>query len=362
MSDINEDINNPPMEDINVDIAEELENIEENIEELEEINELEGTNKPADQGNEELDENESQNIGNLMEQLDENETNYEETLDYIQEPVLIANTDTKNKPLPKLTEFQDIVEIITSDNNILNNENALVSENTNEFIRILIFNEDTGKEIDITLKKEADGSLMKNNRNIIYLRKESDVEDGFDHEEFKISLTEANRTGKDDEQYNEDDIQTEDIVKVRIKKQEQWEQQYDIREQKTDMFNQLIQKIPSNQREAKRKEIDKTIDTLFDMLEDVRSEQLYKGSDITQTENPYYKEYMSNIYNLEWLIPIVLDTTISNKNPALSSRVKDQIREQLRRKVTSYTDANKLYNSKHHRDSDAAAEYKGDLI
>ena len=75
-----------------------------------------------------------------------------------------------------------IDEIITSENNVLSNENALVSENTTESIRILIINEDTGKEMDLTLKKEKDGSLTPNNRNIIYLKKTTDEDDDFDED------------------------------------------------------------------------------------------------------------------------------------------------------------------------------------
>ena len=162
------------------------------------------------------------------------------------------------------------------------------------------------------------------------------------------------------ENENENDIQTEDIVKIRIKKQEKWEQQYDIREQKTDMYDRLIQKIPENRREAERRQVNKIVDLLFDLLEDIRTEQQYKGVDLTNKENKYYTEYLNNNYNLEWLIPVVIDTTQKDKNPALSVDVRDEIRTQLHQKLTSYTDANKLHFSKHHKDEDSQAEYKGD--
>ena len=95
-----------------------------------------------------------------MEKIDEveNKKDSEKLIDYIAQP----DTTTKpsqimNKPLPELVSFQDIVEIITTDNNVLSNENAFVSENTKEKIRILVINERTGKEQDILLKKKLMG-------------------------------------------------------------------------------------------------------------------------------------------------------------------------------------------------------------
>ena len=152
----------------------------------------------------------------LNKNYSKNET--EELIDYIAQPDTITKpTQTVNKPLPELVSFQDIVEIITTDNNILSNENAFVSENTKESIRILVINERTGKEQDITLKKERDGSLAQNSYKIIYLRKEGDEEDNFDHEEFKSTFKNMVADNIESEG-NENDIQTEDIVKIRIKK------------------------------------------------------------------------------------------------------------------------------------------------
>ena len=198
--------------------------------------------------------------------------------------------------------------------------------------------------------------MSQNNRGIIYLRKEGDIEDDFDHEEFKISLQETDTLNEE----STEDIQTEDIVKIRVKKQEKWEQHYDVREQKTDMFNQLIQQIPKTKREAKRKDIDKLVDLLFDLLEDVRSKQLYKGSNLTSSENIYYKDYLNHNYNLDWLIPVIIDTTVTEKYEDLTPVVQDKIREQLRSKLSSYSDSNKLYYSKHHRNEETLDEYKGD--
>ena len=69
---------------------------------------------------------------------------------------------------------------------------------------------------------------------------------------------------------------------------------------------------------------------------------------------------MNNNYNLEWLVPVIIDVTQKDKNPSLSADVRDQIREQLEQKLASYTATNKLNYSKHHKDEDAQAEYKGD--
>jgi hypothetical protein len=364
------DVNIPNEEDVDLpEIEEDMNEFPENENENEIPNEMsdEMPDEIPDEISDEIEKvTESENIANLMENFDEDKNKVIiqfDDIDYIAQPEpTVSPSKVTNKPLPELVSFQDIVEIITTDNNILSNENAFVSENTKEQIRILVINERTGTKQDITLKKEPDGSLAQNSHKIIYLRKEGDEEADFDHEEFKSTfknmLVDNNVYSEDNE--NENDIQTEDIVKIRIKKQEKWEQQYDIIEQKTDMYDRLIQNIPENRREAERRRINKAVDLLFDLLEDIRTEQRYKGADLTTTENKYYTEYLNNNYNLEWLIPVVIDTTQKDKNPALSVDVRDEIREQLHQKLTSFTDVNNLHFSKHHKDEDSQAEYKGD--
>ena len=188
------DVNIPNEKDVDLEIEEDI--IQTEVPEIDEV-----INEIDDEMEDEMDDeiNNSENIANLMEKMDEidDKKQIDENIDYIVQPEdNVSSSEVKNKPLPELVSFQDIVEIITSDNNILSNENAFVSNNTKESIRLLVINEKTGKEQEITLKKEGDGSLSQNSYKIIYLRKEGEEENDFDHEEFKSAFT--NMTTGDD--------------------------------------------------------------------------------------------------------------------------------------------------------------------
>ena len=123
------------------------------------------------------------------------------------------------------------------------------------------------------------------------------------------------------------------------------------------MFDQLIQKIPENRREAERYRINKMWIHYLIYQKIFEQNKIIK-EDLINTENKYYREYLNNNYNLEWLFLYYRCYTKRPKSN-FNSDIRDHIREQLEHKLF-YTDTNKLNYSKHHKDADAQAEYKGD--
>ena len=218
----------------------------------------------------------------------------------------------------KLKE-KNIVKIIAiTEQNIYDEKIAEITKYDNQEIILAIVLDDELKTIKLQI---SDDKIVGNSYGIKHLEIL-----GKSEERKKEEI--ISEISKKSDEIEPEYVPSTDIIQHYIKtfeRKEEWETEFDINEQKTDLLNRELNRIPFSKRKQNKQKMEHKIEKCFNLIDDFQNKDGY-FQNITDEYQPEIQNYINGNFNLNWLIPIVKDKKkIYDKN--LDKYSKEKINE-----------------------------------